>query len=165
MAGINRIIFVSKSGTAREPMAVGIMKDLILTRPVEIMARGMIVQFPEPMNQKAEAVLISNGIELPDFCSQQLVEEEITAGTLVLAMEERQKATLFEMFPNVKPWQIQVLPSMVGEELDIVNPYGGTVQTYGLCFESLRKSIKKLADMLNNDEIPWEEKEEESGEA
>lgn len=157
MAGINRIIFVSRYGNSREPMAKGIMQDLILKEPIEILARGMVVQFPEPMNQKVEAILISNGIEMTDFTSQQLTAEEITDGTLVLAMEEKQKETLVEMFPEAKPWQIQILPWLVGEELDIVNPYGGTIQTYGLCFESLKKSIKKLVEMLNNDEIPWED--------
>ena len=56
----NRIIFVAQSGTSREPMAAGIMKDLNEDSNLEILARGLVVQFPEPLNQKAEAVMISN---------------------------------------------------------------------------------------------------------
>ena len=61
MDRIERIIFVGKCGNRREPMAEGIFKDCWNGPEVEVLARGLIVQFPEPMNQKAEAMLISNG--------------------------------------------------------------------------------------------------------
>jgi protein-tyrosine phosphatase len=37
----------------------------------------------------------------------------------------------------------------VGDELEIIDPYGGELPAYGLCYETLRKSIKKLVRMLN----------------
>ncbi|MEE1027775.1 MAG: translation factor (SUA5), partial [Agathobacter sp.] len=61
MKRYDRIVFVAKTGTCREPMAVGILNDMALNYQVEILARGLVVQFPEPLNQKAEAVLIGNG--------------------------------------------------------------------------------------------------------
>jgi len=45
-----------------------------------------------------------------------------------------------------------VLTELVGEELEIMNPYGGTLQSYGLCFETLRQTIKKLVKLLNENE-------------
>ena len=51
MSGVDKIIFVAKSGTSREPMAAGIMREFVMKHPVEILARGLVVQFPEPMNQ------------------------------------------------------------------------------------------------------------------
>ena len=78
MEKLERIIFVARSGSCREPMAKGIMEDLVLKSDVEILARGLVVSFPEPMNGKAEAVLISNGIFLQNFTSKQLKNEEIT---------------------------------------------------------------------------------------
>ena len=48
-----RIIFVGQSGSCREPMAAGILKEFTLKYPVEVLARGLVVLFPEPMNQKA----------------------------------------------------------------------------------------------------------------
>ena len=53
----NKIIFVAQTGTCREAMAAGIFGDFALKHPLEIQTRGLVVQFPEPMNQKAEAVL------------------------------------------------------------------------------------------------------------
>ena len=45
-----RIIFVGQSGSSREPMAAGILKEFTLKHPVEVLARGLVVLFPEQMN-------------------------------------------------------------------------------------------------------------------
>ena len=158
MAELERIIFVGRYGTSREPMAMGILKDLHLLKPVEVLARGIVVQFPEPMNPKAEAVLISNGISLPDYVAEPIKLSEITEQTLVLCMEEKNRQMLVEAFPEITAEHVQVLSFYVGDELEILDPYGGSVQTYGLCFESLKKSIKKLVEMLNEEETLWRKK-------
>lgn len=149
MEKIERIIFVGSSGTCREPMAMGILKDLALREEIEILARGLVVSFPEPINGKAEAILISNGITMEDFTSKQLGEEEITENTLVLTMERKQRDKICEHFASADASQVHVLTDYVGDELEIIDPYGGSLQSYGLCYESLRKSIKKLVKILN----------------
>ena len=115
MKPYNRIVFVAESGTCRAPMAAGIFREYSLNHPVEVLVRGLVVLFPEPLNQKAEAVMISNGINLEGFMSSQMTE-------------------------------------LVGDELEILDPYGGTLQSYGLCFETMNKSIKKLVKLLNEGE-------------
>ena len=149
MEKLERIIFVGRSGTCREPMAMGILKDLALKDDVEILARGLVVSFPEPMNGKAEAVLISNGITLEDFVSEPLTNEDITQNTLILTMERKQKQKVFDNFENTHVENVYTLTDFVGDELEIIDPYGGNLQSYGLCYESLRKSLKKLVKILN----------------
>lgn len=144
MKKIERIIFVGSSGTCREPMAVGILKELSFQKDIEVLARGMVVSFPEPMNGKAEAVLISNGITVEDFSSGQLSEEDITEHTMVFTMERKQRDKIREHFSTELTKQVYVLTDFVGDELEIIDPYGGSLQSYGLCYESLRKSIKNL---------------------
>jgi protein-tyrosine phosphatase len=132
-------------------MAAGILRDFTLEQPMEIQHRGLVVQFPEPMNQKAEAVLISNGINMEDFVSCQLTEEDLTEDTLVLTMESVQRDRILEQYENADPERVQVLTEYVGDELEILNPYGGELPAYGLCYETLRKSIKKLVKILNEE--------------
>lgn len=152
MKTYNRIIFVGKSGTSREPMAKGILEDFSLKYPVEVLAKGLVVQFSEPINQKAEAILISNGIHMEGFVSVQLTEEDLTEDTLILTMERSQKEKLLELYGEDKEEDIQVLTELVGDELEILDPYGGALPSYGLCYETLRKSIKKLVKLLNENE-------------
>ena len=151
-SGIDKIIFVAKSGTSREPMAAGIMNEFVLKKPVEILARGLVVQFPEPMNQKAEAVLISNGINTEGFTSKQLDIEDVTENTIILTMESSDRDKVLELYPEINPEQVYVLSEFVGDELEILDPYGGALQNYGLCYESLRMTIKKLVKILNEGE-------------
>lgn len=143
-----RIIFVGKSGATREPMAVGILKECTANKEIEILARGLVVSFPEPMNQKAEAVLISNGIAMDNFASVELKNEDITEDTLVLTMETKHKKKVLSRFENATERNVFVLTEFVGDELEILDPYGGTLTAYGLCYETLRKSIKKLVKIL-----------------
>ena len=151
MKQYNRIIFVAESGTCRAPMAAGILGQYSLKHPVEILTRGLVVLFPEPLNQKAEAVMISNGINIERFMSVQLTEEDFTEDTLVLVMERAQLEKVFEKFPEADPENVHVLTELVGDELEILDPYGGTLQSYGLCYETLRKTIRKLVSYLNEE--------------
>ena len=45
-----RIIFVAEAGTCRAPMAAALLKEYTLKHPVEVLARGLVVLFQEPLN-------------------------------------------------------------------------------------------------------------------
>ena len=117
MEKIEKIIFAGKRAICREPMAAAILQREHLNFPVEILARGIVVLFPEPLNQKAEAVMISNG--------------------KVLEMEGAQN--------------VEVLTELTGDELEILDPYGAELVTYGICYETLSNTIHKLAEILNEE--------------
>lgn len=151
MREYNKIIFVARTGTCRSPMAAGILSEMALKHPVEVVSRGLVVLFPEPLNQKAEAVMISNGINMEGYTSTQLSEEDFAPDTLVFVMEKSQLEKIIEKYENAIQENIFVLNEFVGDELEIVDPYGGTLQAYGLCYEVIRKSIQKLVEILEED--------------
>ena len=145
----DKVIFVCKSGTCRAPMAAALLRECSLKREIEIEARGLVVLFPEPLNQKVSAVMISNGINLEGYMSEQLVAEDVDANTLVIVMEAKEIPPVLTIIGEDKLSQVQVLSTLVGEELEIMDPYGAPLPSYGLCFESMSKTIKKLAVWLN----------------
>ena len=148
MNKVNRVIFASGSGTSRAPMATAIFHATPHTRPIICEARGLIVQFPEPLNQKAEAILISNGINLSDYSSIQLSESDFSEHTLVITMEESGRQKILSEYENATEENTRLLNELVGDELEVMNPYGGSVQTYGLCYEVLKASIERLMRVL-----------------
>ena len=148
----DKVIFVCKSGTCRAPMAAALLRECSMKREIEILARGLVVLFPEPLNQKVNAILISNGINMEGFVSQQLTEEDLTEDAMVVTMEAVQRERILEQYENAIPENIHVLTEYVGDELEILDPYGGALPAYGLCYETLRKSIKKLVKKINEDE-------------
>lgn len=152
MKQYNKIIFVEEGNVCRAPMAAGILQECSLKHPVEILSRGLVVLFPEPLNQKAEAVMISNGINMEGYMSKQLTEADLTDDALVLVMEQLQLEKVLEKYGNADPENVYVLTKLVGDELEIIDPYGGTLQAYGLCYETLRKTILKLVNLLNEND-------------
>lgn len=151
MKPYDRIIFVGQTGACREVMAAGILKDFTLKRPILVEARGLVVLFSEPVNQKAEAVLISNGIEVGKYTSRPLEESDFTEHTLVITMQRSHKKRILEQYEHAVEEDVQVLTELVGDELEIMDPYGGSLSSYGLCYEALRGSIKKLVKKLNEE--------------
>lgn len=148
----DKVIFVCKSGTCRAPMAAALLRECSMKREIEILARGLVVLFPEPLNQKVDAILISNGINMEGYMSEQLVAEDVDEHTLVLVMEEKLLPQAAAILGEDKMSQVHVLTALVGEELEIMDPYGAPLPSYGLCFESLSKTVRKLANWLNEQE-------------
>lgn len=158
MKEFDRVIFVGRSGTCREPMAMELLKSQPLWHPVEVAAKGIVVLFPEPINQKADAVMISNGIHIGNYMSSQLESTDFGEKTLVLTFDEevREKVLAMDGAQNV-----YVLTEVTGDELEILDPYGAELVTYGICYETLTNTIKKLADVLNDGTYFEESKESE----
>lgn len=145
---IKRILFVAGSGTTRAPMAAAIFMAAEGRGDITAESRGIVVQFPEPLNQKAEAVLISRGIHMDNFSSRPLLEEDFGEDVWVIAMESGQRSKILETFESATEENTHVLAALVGEELETMDPYGGPLQSYGLCYEMLKNSIEKLIVML-----------------
>ena len=106
MEKIEKIIFVGKRAICREPMAAAILQRETLSFPVEILARGIVVLFPEPLNQKAEAVMISNGITLENYMSSQLESTDFGETTLILTFDQAAKEKVLEM--NIDELELSV---------------------------------------------------------
>ena len=111
----------------------------------------MLVQFPEPLNPKTEAVLAGNGIEIEEFSATQLSDDDINSSTIIFAMEETLRSKVLEGYEKANEDNTFTLSSYVGGELEIPNPYGGDLQLYGLCYEVLKDTLTKLIDLLKQE--------------
>ena len=146
MSRYKKVIFVAESGTCRAPMAMGLMQKLQVDPLPEICARGMVVLFPEPLNPKAEAVLAGRGIRLEDYRSCQLREDDFSEDTLVIVFSDAAKKKIQDKYPDAV--NVHVLTKLAGEELEIMDPYGGDLAAYGLCMESMIRPLRTLMQML-----------------
>ena len=102
---------------------------------------------PEPLNQKVEAILISNNLALDNYSSRQLEAEDIIEGTIIITFSSKLRDKIAQKFEYE---EVYVLTELVGNELEILDPYGESVQMYGLCFETMQNSLKDLAIRLNS---------------
>ncbi|MCR5452164.1 MAG: phosphotyrosine protein phosphatase [Lachnospiraceae bacterium] len=151
MADYKRIIFAENDGATRAPMAVKLFKSISPQSNTDVICRGLVVPFPAPLNRKTEAVMISKDAPWEDFMSAQLTDEDVTDSTLILVMDERQRRQVLSRIEHANEENTFVLSKYVGDELEIVDPYGGSLQNYGICYEMMKSSIEKLITILKKE--------------
>ncbi len=154
-----RITFVSGTDSARGPMAAELLRHCDLAQEYVINSRGMVVLFPEPANQKAEAIMKSAQMTLEDHSSLQFDEEDIQEDALILTIEESQKEKILSEYGH--PDHVFTLNEYTEDDTEIPDPYGKPLTAYGECFEVLNRLIKKLAVKLNSltEEEKWQEEQ------
>ena len=90
--------------------------------------------------------MISNGIALENYMSSQLEPTDFGDTTLILTFDQAAKEKVLEMEGEQN---VEVLTDLTGDELEILDPYGAELVTYGICYETLSNTIHKLAEVLN----------------
>jgi len=149
----DRLIFVSKSDTATGPMAEAIMQNKYLLDVLDVTSKGLVVLFPEPINPKAEAVLVSNGLTMKTHMSDPLVRDDFDGRTLIMTFSSEVREAILKTFEPEREDLVRVLHQEVGELEELKNPYGGSLADYGQCYEELLGMINKLVVQLNEEEL------------
>ena len=150
MKHYDKLIFVSKSDTATGPMAEAIMSRHFLLEDILILSKGRVVLFPEPINPKAEAVLAAHDLTMKDHMSEPLSESDFDDRTLILTISEVEKKQLLQDFSN--PINVFSLTEYIRGDQEIEDPYGGSLGSYGKCFEQLSAQTERLAQILRTED-------------
>ncbi len=150
MKRYDKLIFVSSSDTSTSPMAEAILQNRFLLEDILIDSKGLVVLFPEPINPKAEAILVRNGMSMKDHMSEPLSETDFDERTLILTMDREQKDRIMTDFEN--PVNVFALTEYINTEEVIEDPYGGALADYGRCFEQLRAMVEAAAQILSEEE-------------
>lgn len=128
-------------------MAAELLRQEDLAQEYVIDSRGLVVLFPEPANQKAEAIMKSAQMTLENHVSKQFDPEDLGDDTLVLTIEENEKYKILSEYGH--KGNVYTLNEFVGRGGEIPNPYGKPLTAYGECYEMLSSLIKELAEKLN----------------
>ena len=142
-----KIIFVCRDNSTLSPMAEAIYKSICTYEDVSILSRGLVVFFKSPINPKVEVTLSSHGIKDVKQKTEPLEEADLEHGTLVLAMDKRQKMLFHEKYPLI---EISTLCEYVGEK-EIEDPYGGNLMDYDKYFSEMSLVLRKLSDRLEEE--------------
>ena len=151
MKKYDKLIFIDEDDTARAPMAAAIMRKKDLLSPVKICSRGLVVLFPEPVNQKAEAILVSHGLTAGKHAAVQLTDDDLQGKTLLLTMEEAQREKIRTAYPEAD--SVYTIAEYVREEGELEPLYGKPLVSYGRCYEMLDTIADGLACRLNKEAL------------
>lgn len=151
MGKYERLIFVCTENTCRSPMAEMIYKSLQIGKKIEVLSRGLVVLFPEPINPKAEIVLSNHELLITDHIAKQFLSYEVDEHTLILTMSLNEKIKVEEEF-FIKAG-VYTLKEFAGETGDLSDPYGGSLIEYEECFGELLRLVKKAAYKIDKENI------------
>lgn len=150
MKHYDKLIFVSESDTSTSPMAEAILQREFLLEDILITSKGLVVLFPEPINPKAEAVLVSHSLSMKDHVSEELTEDDFDDRTLILTMDRAQMDRLLKDHEHAK--NVFTLASYIQADEDITDPYGGTLADYNRLYEDLKVYVIRLSKILSLEE-------------
>lgn len=144
----HRIVFVSGTDTCRGPMAAELLRKKELQQEYVVDSRGMVVLFPEPANQKAEAVMKSMHMTLKNHTACAISESDIGEDILLLTFEEKYKEKIISEYGDYG--NVYTLYEFIEESSVVEDPYGKPLQVYGECLEKIAKLMDKLSKELNS---------------
>lgn len=145
----SKLIFISSANTSRSPMAEVIYKSLDENSRIEVMSRGLVVLFEEPGNMKAEAVLNNHDLSMGEHVSRQITAEDIDDQTLLLTMNDKQKSSVLQDFPQAK--NVYTISEYAEEIMEMHDPYGGDLAEYEKCYQELVRVVKKVIFKLHDE--------------
>ena len=145
-----KVIFCSADCTYRAPVAAEVLKRSLdrmgLLGQIEVVAKGMLVMFPEPVNGKAVAIGKSKGYDFTKCRASAIGEEDFSIDTLVLAMTEVNKQKIYDSYINAI--NVYTVKEFIGAAGDIDIPFGKGLADYGENFMQLEVLINQVAEKI-----------------
>jgi protein-tyrosine-phosphatase len=111
-------------------------------------SRGLVVLFSEPVSPKVNVALSQHDM-MPSSheSSIPLQEEDLSPDTLVLTMTFSEKVNFLETY-HVE--DVFTLGEFVGEDTDIMDPYGGEEEQYEKCYDDIARRVKKVIQIFSS---------------
>ena len=147
--GYRKILIVGENNLCRSFMAEVILRGLLKKKNVsetEVLSRGLVVLFSEPVSPMAVAVLRHHGYEISEFRSSQLTEEDLESADQALTMTKTQAEQVRTNY------EAQIACMSVGTFIDMEEEVPevteDTPEAFEKCFRSIESLMEAAADRI-----------------
>ena len=147
-----KIIIVGENNIGRSFMAECILRGILQKRNcqnIEVVSRGLVVLFSEPVAPGAAKILREKGYRIEDFRSSQLTDDDLASADLVLAITKGLAEEIKESFDEATScMSIGTFIDTTETEERIPEVTEENQETYQTCFDILEPLMEAVADRI-----------------
>lgn len=140
-----QILFVCTGNTCRSSMAEGLLKHeaKLNNLKIDVISAGTHAAHECKASAFAIDAMSEMGIDINCHRSKPVTLESIENSDIILTMTKEHKYILTLLYPSHAD-KIFTLMEYIGEMGDVLDPFGGNIETYRGCMAQLRLAIQKL---------------------
>ena len=147
---MKRIMFICTSNICRSAMAHGLLEKKIreLNKNIEVYSSGIYANNGEKSTNYAIQIMKSYNVDLSAHFATHIDDTDMDNMDLVLCATVNHKKIMIEEYPEIKDRILTIKEyaecDKNGMDLDINDPFGGSLQGYSICAEEISKCIEKI---------------------
>lgn len=151
MSHYKNIIIVGTNNTSRSFMTEVVLHQLCMENDMEdvdVISRGLVVLFPEPVHPKAADVVREAGFSIRDFQASKLTKADAEKADLILTITPDERDKVIKEFGEVlkENAEVATLSEFADEQVGIPDPYGKDKEDYEHCFIAIKRMVEKCFD-------------------
>ena len=141
-----RVLFVCTGNTCRSPMAEGILKEIAQEKKIviEVASAGIFAQNGGYVAENSVIAMDEIGIDISDYRTNKLNEEELAWADLILTMGNSHKHFIKDNFEFADEKTFTLLEYVYGFKDDIGDPFGGDINIYKHIRDQIYEAIREL---------------------